>query len=340
MKVYVSGGGTGGHFFPALALIECLTHKGLTSSFVGSERGIENKLKDLISVESLFLTSKPLMGKSLKEKIPALIKNLQSSLKLAKRLSKDGVGVIFGGYASLPLGVSCILRGLPLFVHEQNSVPSQTNRLLSKFAKRIFITFEYSRRFFPRDKVLKTGLPVRRRLLEGLSLQSQEARKELGLENRETLLVIGGSQGASFLNRLAVEVFSKTGWQGIHITGEREYQEISEAYRERNIKVLTLPFSHSMELVYRASTIALSRAGASTITELSLYGVPALFVPFPYAVHDHQYYNAKEIEELGGGFVLREKDASLERVISALEKMLHERESPLRMQDTPRGKLA
>ncbi|MEN3028874.1 MAG: undecaprenyldiphospho-muramoylpentapeptide beta-N-acetylglucosaminyltransferase [Aquificaceae bacterium] len=326
MKVFVSGGGTGGHFFPALALIECLLEKGVPTAFIGSRRGIEQRLRTQIPVEALFLSSHPFMGRGIGEKLTAVLKNLRSSLEILQKLRGESVGVVFGGYASLPLGLGCILGRRSLYLHEQNSVPSQSNRLLSKFAKRVFLTFENSRAYFPEEKAVKVGLPVRRRLLEGRGLSVERAREELGLEKGFTLLVMGGSQGASFLNRLALEVFSRTGWQGIHITGERDYEDISSYYRERGMRVLTFPFSQQMEVIYRASNIAISRAGASSITELSLFGVPTLFIPFPHAVYDHQFYNAKEIEELGGGLLLREKEADVEKVITFLEKIAQDKE--------------
>lgn len=326
MKVLVSGGGTGGHFFPAVALTECLLERGIQTVYVGSERGIEARLKESISVRSLFVPSYPFMGKSLKERLYAVWKNLYSGFRLSKEVGKEDKGVVFGGYASLPLGIACLLKRAPLYLHEQNSVPSKTNRLLSRFSKRIFITFEFSKRYFPEEKVLKTGLPVRKSLLEGLKIDRKTALERLGLEDRITLLVVGGSQGALFLNQIAVDIFLKTGWQGIHITGERDYQRLKEFYRERGLKVLVLPFSSQMELLYRASTLALSRAGAGTITELSLYGIPALFVPYPYAVADHQFYNAKEIEEIGGGLLLRQEEASPEKVLTFLERILSDRE--------------
>lgn len=326
MKVFVSGGGTGGHFFPALALIECLSERGIEAVYTGSERGIEARLKEHIRTRSVFVSSHPFMGKSLKEKLYAVWKNLFSGLKLSGHVRREDRGIVFGGYASLPLGIACLLKRAPLYLHEQNSIPSKTNRLLSRFSRRVFITFEYSRKYFPEYKAVKTGLPVRRALLEGLKIDRNTALERLGLEDRITLLVVGGSQGAVFLNQMAVEIFSKTGWQGIHITGEKDYQRLRELYEAKGLKVLALPFSHQMELLYRASTLALSRAGASTITELSLYGIPALFVPYPYAVEDHQFYNAKEIEEMGGGLLIRQEEASLEKVLSLLERLLSDYE--------------
>ncbi len=322
MKVFVSGGGTGGHFFPALALIECFLERQINTVFVGSERGIEKRLRDRIPVESYFFKSYPFMGMSLKDKLFSTYKNLMEALRVAKLITRKDRAITFGGYASLPLGIACLLKGTPLYLHEQNSIPSRTNRLFMRFAKKVFITFEFSKKFFPEEKVVKTGLPVRRSLLEGLKLSREEALRKLGLENKNTLLVIGGSQGASFLNRLALEIFPKMDWQGVHITGDRDYESIRDFYKAKGLRVLVLPFSHEMELIYKASTVALSRAGASTITELSLYGIPAIFVPFPHAVADHQFYNAKEIEDLGGGLVLRQEAANVEKVIQGIERLM------------------
>ncbi len=323
-KFYIAGGGTGGHFFPALALIEYLTEKNIPCEFVGAERGIEKRLSHLIASERHFLKVYPFLGRSLKDKLRSLYSVSFSSLKLYPKLKRDSVSVVFGGYASLPLGISSLLKGAPLFLHEQNSIPSTTNQVLSRFAKLIFVSFEHSKRFFPSQKTVKTGLPVRRSLLEGLRLSEKEARERLNLEDRETLLVMGGSQGASFLNNLAVDIFKKTGLQGIHITGEKEYESLKRAYE--GMPVLVLPFTERMDLIYRACSIAISRAGASSIAELSLYGVPSLFIPYPYAVKNHQYYNAKEIEELGGGFVLRQEDADLTKALKLMDKLLSDRE--------------
>ena len=322
MRLFVSGGGTGGHFFPALALIECLLEKSLNSVFVGSERGIEYKLKDKIPTESLFVPAHPFMGRSVKDKLLAILKSFKGAYRVAKLINKKDIGIAFGGYASLPLGLASLMRGASLYVHEQNSIPSQSNRLLSRFAKKVFITFEYSKSFFPSHKTIKTGLPVRKSLINGMALSREEALRRLGLEDEPTLLVMGGSQGANFLNELAKDIFAKTGWQGIHISGEKDYQALKDFYKERGLKVLLFSFSHDMHLIYRASTIALSRSGASSITELSLYGIPSLFIPFPHAIYDHQFYNAKEIEELGGGITIRQEEAHMDKVLASLQKLM------------------
>lgn len=322
--LYVAGGGTGGHFFPALALMECLLEREIPCKFIGAERGIEKKLSHLLPVEGKFLKVYPFFGRSPVEKLRSLYSIFSSSLSLLPKLGRKDVSIIFGGYASLPLGLASVLRRTPLFLHEQNSVPSTTNQLLSRFAKRVFVSFEYSKKFFPKEKVVKTGLPVRRALIDGLKLSKEQARASLNLSDKPTLLVMGGSQGAVFLNSLAFEIFKRTDFQGVHITGEKDYERFKDAYK--NMPVLVLPFTENMGLIYRACDLALCRAGASTITELSLYGVPALFIPFPHAIRDHQYYNAKEIEGIGGGLVLTQEEAELNTVLKLLEKILSNRE--------------
>ncbi|MFN3471522.1 MAG: undecaprenyldiphospho-muramoylpentapeptide beta-N-acetylglucosaminyltransferase [Aquificaceae bacterium] len=322
MKIFVSGGGTGGHFFPALALIDKLTEKGINAYFVGSYRGIEYRLREKMPVESLFLPSHPFMGRGFVDKVKALMKNFLASLEVAKLIGKEDNSVVFGGYASLPLGVASILKRAKLYVHEQNSIPSKSNLLLSKFSRRIFITFEHSRKYFPPEKTIKVGIPIRKNLIEGLKINRKSALQKLDLEDKPTLLVMGGSQGAHFINQIAKEIFLKTRMQGIHITGERDYQALKDFYKEKGLKIFTLPFSHQMEILYKASTVAISRSGASSITELSLYGIPSLFIPFPHAIQDHQFYNAKEIEDMGGALTLRQEEAQLDKVLRFLQKLM------------------
>ncbi|MFN3813133.1 MAG: undecaprenyldiphospho-muramoylpentapeptide beta-N-acetylglucosaminyltransferase [Aquificaceae bacterium] len=325
MKFFISGGGTGGHFFPALALIDCMMEKNMDVWFVGSKRGIEYGIKGQIPCPSMFLDVHPFVGMSLFKKARAILSLSVGTLKLIGNVKGAVGGVAFGGYASLSVGLALSIRGKRLYLHEQNSIPSFTNILLSKFSKKVFITFEHSRKFFPKEKVVKTGLQVRKDVLKHLSLSKEEARERLGLEgNNTTVLVMGGSQGAKFLNDLAMEFFQHFPVQGIHITGNKDYARVESYYAEKNLPVRVLPFTHQMGIVYRACDISISRAGAGTITELSLFGVPSLLIPYPFSARDHQFYNAKEIEELGGGRVMVQEEVSLEKVIKTVEYIMTE----------------
>ncbi len=320
-KIFISGGGTGGHFFPALALLEYVLELNSDVVFVGSKRGIEYKLEDQIRSEKIFLPAYPFVGKSVLYKVKAIASLFNNCFYLYPKVKK-GTSIVFGGYASISLGCASILKRTPFFIHEQNSIPSLTNTLLSRFAKKIFVTFEYSKKYFPKEKTIKTGLPVRKKLLDGLSLNKKEIKKAFGLKDDIVLLVMGGSQGASFLNELGMQLFKKMELQGIHITGEKDYQKVKNFYEQNKLNVIVFPFSRDMELIYKASDVAISRAGAASITELSLYGIPSLFIPYPYSARDHQYYNALEIQEMGGALLLRQKDTNVEEVVKFLEKLM------------------
>lgn len=326
MRLVVSGGGTGGHFFPALEVLRRATDGGVDTLFVGSERGIEKKLKDSIPGEKLFLRSYPFRGVSLKDRIRASLSLLGGCVSLWGKLKKPFRSLVFGGYTSAPVGLVTVFKGAGLYIHEQNSIPSMTNRMLFPMAEKVFITFEYTRRFFRGKKVIRTGLPVRGSLL-GSRLCRERAKELLGFDpSAKLVLFMGGSQGARTLNTLGVELARRIGIQVLILSGERDYRRTSELAKGLgNVKVF--PFREDMALLYSACDMAVCRAGASTITELSLYGVPSLLIPYPYATEDHQYYNAKEIEELGGAVVLKEEDVSPSVIVSAVERVLSEAES-------------
>ncbi len=325
MELLVSGGGTGGHFFPALEVLREAKDRGLDTLYVGTQRGIESRYRNSIPGEVLLLKTYPFRGVSLMSRLKAVAGFGFGALKVAKRLGNTKV-LLLGGYGSVPAGVASLLKRKPLYLHEQNSIPSSTNKLFSRFSKRVFITFEYSRRFFKGREVLRTGLPVRREVLEGRELM-ELAKEKWGFDkNLPVVLFMGGSQGAVFLNDLAVGFAKETGYQTLLLSGERDYRRVlSVAEGVKNLKVF--PFREDMGRVYSAVDVAVCRSGAGTVSELSLFGIPALFIPYPYAVGDHQYYNAKEIEELGGAFVLRQESASLKGVVGSVERILENRES-------------
>jgi UDP-N-acetylglucosamine--N-acetylmuramyl-(pentapeptide) pyrophosphoryl-undecaprenol N-acetylglucosamine transferase len=324
MRVVVSGGGTGGHFFPALELLREARGRGLETLYVGARRGIERRLEDLIPSERVFLDLHPLRGVSPGKRVRSLWSFLKGFLLLRRTLSGDFRSVVFGGYVSVPLGAVTLTRRRPLYLHEQNSVPSATNRLFYPGARRVFITFEYTRKFFRGDRVIRTGLPVRRELLR-TRMERGKAKELLGFDpSRPLLLFMGGSQGAMFINTLALEVARRMEVQALVLSGERDYPRVREV-SEGLEGVKVFPFRTDMGVVYSATDVAVVRSGSSTLTELSLFGVPALMIPYPYAAGDHQYYNAKEIEDLGGGAVLRQEEATPGRVSRLLERILENR---------------
>lgn len=326
MRLIVSGGGTGGHFFPALEILKKAKERKVETLYVGATRGIERKLEGEIPGEKLFLETYPLRGVTLKERLRALRSFFGGISELRRSVEGDFRSLIFGGYVSVPVGVFTLIRREPLYIHEQNSVPSMTNRTLFAFSKKAFITFEYTRRFFKGKKVVKTGLPVRRDLLN-FRMERGNAKEAIGADpDKPLVLFMGGSQGAKFLNSLAVEVAKASELQILLLSGERDHERVLEMSRGiENLKVF--PFRTDMGLIYSASDVAVCRSGAGTISELSIFRIPAIFIPYPYAAGDHQYYNAKEIEDLGGAFVLRQEDTSPQKVLALIDKALQSTDS-------------
>ncbi len=324
MKLVVAGGGTGGHLFPALDVLKRAMERGTETLFVGTERGLERK--EDIPGEKIFLETYPLRGVSLRGKLKALYSFIKGTRKLGDLIRGDFKSITFGGYPCVPVGLQTLLRRKPLYIHEQNSVPSMTNRIFHPFSRKTFITFEYTKRFLKGGKVIRTGFPVRRELLKD-RLKKEEARVYLDFDpNAPLLLFMGGSQGASFINNLALKFAKETDHQVLLLSGKRDYKRVlGESKELKNLKVL--PFRRDMGVVYSGVDVAVCRAGAGTISELSLFKIPALLIPFPYAAGDHQYYNAKEIEDLGGAFVLRQEEAEVERVVRIVERILSDMET-------------
>ncbi|RTZ60582.1 MAG: undecaprenyldiphospho-muramoylpentapeptide beta-N-acetylglucosaminyltransferase [Gammaproteobacteria bacterium] len=321
----LSGGGTGGHFYPLLAFAKYLKRKqtpfeGLI--FFGDQRGIEFKRKNLIEEtfdRHFFLSMGKFKGYSTLRVLISTLKTLRASFEIAKHLKgKRFVALTFGGYTSAPLGFLCGVKKAPLFVHEQNAIPGIGNRFLSRIARKVFITFPHSERYFPKKKVVLTGLPLREELKEAKKLSEEEVLKTLGWEKKFTVTVLGGSQGAKTLNRLAIKLSTLLSEEIrlVHVSGERNYKETLEEYKKVNPKceVRVYPFYEDIGKLLRVTDLAISRAGASSSMELSYFGVPAIFVPYPYAVYNHQEENARYFVKGGGAYLLREEQLSPQKV--------------------------
>jgi len=332
MKVVIAGGGTGGHFFPALAVAEELKRKGVKVYYIGSKNGIEYRKKDLLKgFETIFLTLKAVRGKGLKS-IYSIFNLSFSTWKLLSYFSKikpDKV-LVFGGYASIPAGVCAVLKKIPLYLHEQNSVPGKTNLLLGKFAKGVFLGFKHAERYFPAKSVY-TGNPLREELIGALSNREQlrkEVLKKFPLSpEKKTLLIFGGSQGALWINEKLKEVVAdlyakNTNFQLIHLTGGKGDEELRSFYKRLGLTFLIFPFYERMWELYSVSDAAVSRSGAMSVAELTAFGIPTLFIPYPFAVDDHQYFNVLEIYKKNGCFLKRQKDYDRHEFTLILEKLL------------------
>ncbi|HIP98810.1 MAG TPA: undecaprenyldiphospho-muramoylpentapeptide beta-N-acetylglucosaminyltransferase [Aquifex aeolicus] len=321
----LSGGGTGGHFYPLLAFARYLKRRQTPFEgiiFFGDRRGIEFKKRNLIEEtfdSHFYLPMGKFKNRSTLRVLVTTLKTLRASFEIAKRLKgKRFIALTFGGYTSAPLGFLCGMKRAPLFVHEQNAIPGMGNRFLSRIASKVFITFPHSERYFPKRKVVLTGLPLREEIKEVRKLSEDQVLKELGWERKFTVTVLGGSQGAKTLNRLAVKLSTllREEIRLVHISGERNYKETLEAYKKVGPKceVKIYPFYEDIGKLLRVSNLAISRAGASSSMELSYFGIPTIFVPYPYAVYNHQEENARYFVKGGGAYLLREKELSAQKV--------------------------
>jgi len=245
------------------------------------------------------------------------------SLYLMKRFSPDVVlGV--GGYSSGPVCLAARVLGIPSAIHEQNSFPGLTNRILGRIVERVFISFEESRRHFPGGKVFFTGNPIREEILEA-------ERTDVAVENDFTILVMGGSQGARAINRAFLGALGILKTRGrrpriIHQTGEADYEMVLNGYRELGIEGEIRAFIEDMGSAYRRADIVVSRAGATTVSELAALGKPSILVPYPYAANRHQETNAQILAGVGGAYVVLEEDLSAERLADLLIGMMDNRE--------------
>ncbi len=357
MRVLLAGGGTAGHVFPSLAVADALVRARADAEvvFVGTARGLEARLVPeagwpLVEVGVLPLRRRlhPSLGK-----VPVALARAVRDVVALIRDTDVRAAAVFGGYVSLPLALAAAWTRTPYVVHEQNAVPGVANRLAVRRAAAVAVTFPSSAARFPASaRVEVTGNPVRPGLAGGdrQALRAQ-ALETFGLDPaRRTLLVFGGSQGARRINAAAVAAlgcWSDPGaLQVLHATGRGAYPETAAAYSraagaaggdDDRVLVRAVDFFDRMDLAYAAADVVLCRAGASSIAELTLLGLPSVLVPYPHATGDHQRRNAEDLAAAGGARVVADADLGGVTAVAAAEPLLLDAE--LRAA-TARGALA
>ena len=301
LRIIISGGGTGGHIFPAISIANAIKakHPDAQILFVGALGRMEMQRVPAAGYE---IKGLPICGfdrKHLLKNIVVLFK-IWKSQHMAKKIIKDfkpmaAVGV--GGYASGPTLNQCAAMGIPCLIQEQNSYAGVTNKLLAKKASKICVAYEGMDRFFPADKIIMTGNPVRQNVLQ-TDITKEEARKAFGLEpDKKTILVVGGSLGARTVNESIInhlDMVENADVQIIWQTGKYYNKAIMDTLAQhkpiKNLKVMD--FISDMGAAYRAADLVISRAGASSISEFCLIGKPVILVPSPNVAEDHQTKNA------------------------------------------------
>jgi UDP-N-acetylglucosamine--N-acetylmuramyl-(pentapeptide) pyrophosphoryl-undecaprenol N-acetylglucosamine transferase len=335
MKLIIAGGGTGGHLFPGMAVAEEFLAREPANEvlFVGTERGIEARAVPAAGYRLELINAAGIRGKGPFSQLKGaamMAYGYAQSRKILKSFRPDMVlGV--GGYASLPMVLAAKGMQIPCYIHEQNAIPGMTNKILARFADRVFITLDESARFFPKDNCLLTGNPLRRQILDLVAAGSVEQPSSTP-ESLFRLFIFGGSQGAHAINMAMVDALpflaDMTGQlEFCHQTGEKDYAAVLTAYQASGIKATVQPFITDMAAEYQRADLIICRAGATTIAEVTACGKPCLFIPFPHAVDDHQRRNAEALLKKQACYMLLERELSGVRMTAMIKEMLSDPEA-------------
>ncbi|MDR0468720.1 MAG: undecaprenyldiphospho-muramoylpentapeptide beta-N-acetylglucosaminyltransferase [Peptococcaceae bacterium] len=340
-RLVLTGGGTGGHIYPALAIAGGVKRRWPQTEilYIGAKGGMESHIVAEAGYPFRGVTAAGWQGRKITNLAGALIADHKGWREAAALLAvlKPKAVVGTGGYVCLPVALAAVQKHIPLYIHEQNAYPGITNRLISAQAKRVMVSFEEAAEHFPtfiRKKIMVTGLPVRESIA---TADRAEALAFYGLrEDRRTVLVAGGSQGAERINRAMIDVikdiYVRDDVQILYSTGRRDYQQIADELKRSGIvwetggadssNIRMLPYIDRMDLAYAAAHVYVGRAGASTMAEITLNHLPAVLVPYPYASENHQAFNAASLADKGGAVVLEDQELSGQTLLKALVDLL------------------
>jgi UDP-N-acetylglucosamine--N-acetylmuramyl-(pentapeptide) pyrophosphoryl-undecaprenol N-acetylglucosamine transferase len=321
----VAGGGTGGHVTPALALAERIRARGHEVLLIGSPHGLETRLVPRAGFELATLPARQIMGRGLLPRglgALAIARGCAAALSLLRRRRSELV-LSVGGYASVPAVLAAAALRIPIALVEPNAQPGRANRLASRLARRIFVHFEESAAALApgsRARVMRLGIPLRQALVDAFDSAPPRRTPRPPLR----LLVFGGSQGARQLNDLMIALAPRidpAAFEIVHQTGEADRERVAAAYAATRLRAEVLAFEPEMPRRYREADLALCRAGALTVAELALAGLPALLVPYPFAADDHQAANARALAAVGAARLLPARELEPERLLRELAEL-------------------
>ena len=339
MLVVLSGGGTAGHINPALALAEVLAERGVEVKFAGTPNGVEARL-----VKEAGIDFTPFEAAGFNRNHPTTIvkgvsliaKSTKAATKWFDQIKPDAV-VAFGGYVCLPVGRAAVKSGVPLVIHEQNSVMGMANKYLAERADAVCLTYEHAAKDLKStDKVHVTGNPVRASVF---SATREEGRAMLGIpDDARVLLVFGGSLGARHINQavcvLKDELLAYPDLYIIHVTGPKELDSVTEALAltdEEKKRWLLFGYQNEMGKCQAAADAIVSRAGATSLAEISARAIPALLVPFPYATEDHQTTNARAWVDAECAYMIADSDVETPEFARLVRSLIEDADVRARM---------
>ena len=349
MKIIVSGGGTGGHIYPAITLVQAIRERVPEAEFlyVGTAQGLE---ADIVPKEGIPFDTIDLQGFERRLTLANLKRGFKAlaGLKKARRIVKQfqpDAAIGTGGYVCGPILLASSLMNVPTLVQEQNVLPGITNRILSKFVTKVAVGAEAALKHFPKEKAVFTGNPIRKSVMEA---SREDGLREFGFDgNKPVVLISGGSRGARAINRAAVPVLKAAQdnpeIQFLHVTGKGEYEDIKNRLKEAGVElskaphIRVEPYLYDMPKALAMADLAVFRAGATGIAELTARGVPSILVPYPYASENHQEHNARALQDKGAARMILNKDLTAETLGTTLNELLSKPEELKNMAEASRS---
>jgi UDP-N-acetylglucosamine--N-acetylmuramyl-(pentapeptide) pyrophosphoryl-undecaprenol N-acetylglucosamine transferase len=336
LRVVIAGGGTGGHLFPGIAIAqEFQSSLGAAVTFLTTPKAVTARILERYGFPWEVIASRALKGQGPWSRIRTLMGLPGNVWEARTRLRTLAPHLVLGmgGYASGPVGVAAYLLGLPLVIHEQNAIPGVANRWLAKLARRIFLSFPDTAGSYPRERTVWTGNPIRPEFL---------APPPERPETPFTVLIMGGSQGAHSLNLAALGALPlladlKGQLNFLHITGKEDREEVAEGYQKAGFAAAVADFTPEVPAWMGRAHLAVCRAGASTLAELTALGRAALLVPFPFAANNHQEFNARFLADAGAAELILNKDFTPEILADKIKQFISSPDSLAAMETVSRS---
>lgn len=348
MKIIMTGGGTGGHIYPAIAIADRFKERNMDVDvlFVGTQHGLEKELVPRSGYEIRFIDASGIDRRNLLKNFKTL-KDYSAGKRQARRIIEEfrpDAVIGTGGYVCGPVVKTAAKMGIKTYIHEQNAAPGLTNKILEKYVETVFLGFEEGAKYFKEpDKHVVSGNPVRDSFF---SADKDTSRKELGIDPDDfVLLSFGGSQGAGRINRAMLDVAAKyndaEGIQVYFVTGKRYYEPVLREMEDRQIRlggnIHVLEYINDMEKYLSASDIVVSRSGALAVSEIAVCATPSILIPSPNVTGNHQMFNAKAIADKGGAVLMEEAELTEHGLTEAIENLRQDKDALKKMSEAAKA---
>lgn len=327
MRIIVVAGGTGGHIYPALAIINKIKEKEKNSEvlYIGTSDRMEKDIVPKLGIDFVGLEMAGFNRKNILANFSVLVK-VKKAYSKSKQLIKEfnpDIVIGAGGYITAPVLYAAHNLKYKTVIHEQNSIPGMSNKFLSKFVDKVFLSFPGSSKYFPKEKTIFTGNPRSEEIVD----VKKESKETLGFNKNNKLVVfVMGSLGSTTMTKKIKEMipnFKDKNYQVLIVTGKSYFDSYKEINLPDNVKLV--PFLDNLINLMKDTDLIISRAGASTIAEITAIGLPAILVPSPYVTHNHQYLNAKELEDIGACKLIEEENFNSDSIISSIDEIINDK---------------